>query len=1606
MEKRNAENENRFLALRKKQKNRSKIFRVLAGLVVFWTTYALILPAITMVQPKKELTCPVNVHTHTEACYDQQHQLICGKADFVVHVHDESCYNSENELICTLTEIKPHVHDESCYAKAKVPVCTPDTCPGQKDQQTEDLAARDDDFLTGNAEAELASSDFFSEDSPLPVSMSEEDIHSESCYEEVEVLSCTNPAVLHRHTLEDCYEKIEQEDGTVEYRMTCTEPEVLEHQHNAGCFTVIQEERIPVEAEDYERIVENTEPSEESAPEENVETIERIEDTENLKETEDSEEIEESEDPEAAENEDASEEDEETENPEDAENEEEELPEDEASEDAEDGEDSENEDEEESDEEEVEDEFISNFDFERVFEGADYTITVRFNEDAEIPEEAELQVQELFQGSQEYQSCYEEVAELLGIPETEEVYNESLYYGDEFTDDFDDYGAGIQDLPVDDYSSEDDSEEIPDYDFHEEEPLEITEIISFARFFDISFMMEGGKIEPAAAVDITISYADPVQIADENQAVIVHFAEEGTEILDVAVTGNDVVESNEVDTFHFSQESFSVTGTVVTTDTLPVGKQYIMYVQSGNKYYALAKNSNNNIVPVEVRVSADGNTVICDTDRDDILWTLESRDSGSTVRNYFFNASNSSKRYLRINANGVSTTSTRTGVRIGQMNNGSARLYDTNTFLGRTYYHYLRYTNNSFTEDSQSNATYVHFATYFVADQPEVPNLVDPSIQPTLEGNYEHNKYIDYLGDGIQNGLTTLTGEDFYRISLDMTGIRKPVDLLMVIDASGSMKKKVPSNVSSNGYTHGMPEVIKFLNGVVGSDDYNHNVDNFNDSSCDGFIHEFFELNNRNRMAIAAFGGYDTSSGSYHQYSSNSSYRYTADAWRIKDWNTAGTTYNSVPVATGYYPDYTSTNRPNRTKRKEGAGLYIEEDTWTQGTNYSAGLMLAQEMMSELTDTGEDRIKIMVFLSDGMPTYSIVNTTNTSYPLFHGTSYMRRGQGSERYYGNGNNDRDVSYNSQNQNNTRGDTYYDSERTFDTYQNVHSDVINYSIAFRVDSGADDVLKYMGSTDAARTNGVNFKAASNYTEIMDMIIGVFKPRDVSITDRLSADVSFYQAQPDVKVTMTPKEGGTPKILWEGYNEDGHGIVANNKFTYHYYDEDNHLVQIEQNIVESVTFYDTADGQQISVQFNEHYPLDQKYTYALSFNVQATDHAYDTYAEHGYSVNGDSGTDATGNVTSSGQPGLRSNAIAVARYIGIEGDHEHSMVGYKHPVIQVDKCQLTVIKTDNKGVPLSNVSFNLKRGDTDLGTFNVDANGQVTIPSECLLTGSYKLTEISAPEDYIKIEDDITFSVKQGMIDYPPQQTDTMWKWGEKPAKVIELVNGNTAYPKNQIYEYDLTIKNKKVIQKTEILLQKTDINGNPLNDAKFVLYQDVSDIDPQPEGAITLPFVIEGTETNKTVLVIADNLTSHQEQITLPTASDQESGTVTVNGLIYYNNEMDEGTYYLYEKEAPTGYNRLTEAVVIQATADEVIYKYKGSPITRPVTAISNDDFDNSDFTFEMDSAQIINTEGYTLPQTGGTGTRGFTIGGWFLISASLLYGFYLRQSRERRITNVS
>ena len=97
---------------RRKYQTWQKVVSVLACITVFCTTYALILPAITL-ESSPDVICGMEEHTHTSDCYQRTPVLICENTD-PDHEHTDECYQIDSVLICGKDE---HKHSDACFPK-------------------------------------------------------------------------------------------------------------------------------------------------------------------------------------------------------------------------------------------------------------------------------------------------------------------------------------------------------------------------------------------------------------------------------------------------------------------------------------------------------------------------------------------------------------------------------------------------------------------------------------------------------------------------------------------------------------------------------------------------------------------------------------------------------------------------------------------------------------------------------------------------------------------------------------------------------------------------------------------------------------------------------------------------------------------------------------------------------------------------------------------------------------------------------------------------------------------------------------------------------------------------------------------------------------------------------------------------------------------------------------------------------------------------------------------------------------------------------------------------------------------------------------------------
>ena len=250
-------------------------------------------------------------------------------------------------------------------------------------------------------------------------------------------------------------------------------------------------------------------------------------------------------------------------------------------------------------------------------DGKTYNISVLYEEDAQIPENADLNVREIEVGSQEYLNYLKEAVKELDADSTRNI--------------------------------------------------------SFARFFDIEIVDgNGDKIEPAAPVLVNIEYTDGAEIQAAKDVHVVHFADDGTEVLE----GIGVSQDGTVMTY--LQDGFSVTGTVVSNPA--ANDQYMVLIDYNGSYYIV----NNDGTLTNVGSSA-SNTVNVD---EPMMWTYDGRNIYHHSEQVSFNNSQLAADFYN---KYIDPTDTVDGISKDQDNPGTTlrnineQYFDWNTYRMRTF---------------------------------------------------------------------------------------------------------------------------------------------------------------------------------------------------------------------------------------------------------------------------------------------------------------------------------------------------------------------------------------------------------------------------------------------------------------------------------------------------------------------------------------------------------------------------------------------------------------------------------------------------------------------------------------------------------------------------------------------------------------------------------------------------------------------------------------------------------------------------------------------------------------------------------------------------------
>ena len=182
----------KFIARGRRRRNFRKMVTVLCCIVVFCTTYALILPAITM---ENTAFCGKQEHTHSEECrlWAAGQKLVCQLQEQAGHNHGDSCYAPAETVAAVI-----HEHQDTCLSLGAL-ICETDHDHGADCYESTVICGME-------------------EGQPEPAETAEP------------VLVCTEPvAQAHTHG-EACFEETEPQPVTV------CEIADAEHEHGNDCY--------------------------------------------------------------------------------------------------------------------------------------------------------------------------------------------------------------------------------------------------------------------------------------------------------------------------------------------------------------------------------------------------------------------------------------------------------------------------------------------------------------------------------------------------------------------------------------------------------------------------------------------------------------------------------------------------------------------------------------------------------------------------------------------------------------------------------------------------------------------------------------------------------------------------------------------------------------------------------------------------------------------------------------------------------------------------------------------------------------------------------------------------------------------------------------------------------------------------------------------------------------------------------------------------------------------------------------------------------------------------------------------------------------------------
>ena len=634
-------------------------------------------------------------------------------------------------------------------------------------------------------------------------------------------------------------------------------------------------------------------------------------------------------------------------------------------------------------------------------------------------------------------------------------------------------------------------------------------------------------------------------------------------------------------------------------------------------------------------------------------------------------------------------------------------------------------------------------------------------VEETSTGSLDVTGYTRSSSVQIDNGSTTSSTSGTLSIS---TGETKTVAFTNAYVANGSSGDEPESTLSHEKYIKrnedGTYNITLNASGTVGTKTHKKNVDIVLIVDTSGSMDESDSNNSVTKLA-----------------STQNAIKALIDAFNAKS-DTVDTRYKlvtfnkSATTNTGSWTDGNTLNNYIKNLKADG------------GTNYDKGLSYGGTAITN--DSRTDAEKIVIFLTDGQPTYYGDGPSNCGIHTSKATLNAAQNSAKQiicsKFYAVG-----IGLSSK----------------IKIYNNDDSQSNCRWYAHRGKSESttgESLLKSISDcTNAASKEAINLTDSSKLTDKFKEIAGqtlTAACTNVTITDQLSQYVDVTDAS-KLQVKIASKD--------------------NNKYT-NVYTEDfdlNNTGKVTLNNKEIATVTYDSSKKEAKLKFNDDYSLEANYYYYLTItNVTPNQTAFNEYKEnggYGTTIKGDANTDEdTGGYTSknkgtsSGQAGFYSNATATVSY---KNKKSSGLIteNYQKPVIQVQS--ISVRKDWKDATPPENTTVLAQLVDEN----GKSVNGKILeLNSSNNWTGSF---------EFVKLDKYDRYSFKELKEDQNGNITYNNKKYSMVDENSIIEIN-DTNYKVTYSNDDDIhVITNTKYSQPIKIIKQNN--SGVTLKGAEFTL-----------------------------------------------------------------------------------------------------------------------------------------------------------------------------------------